>query len=333
MSSFLWPAETTELLHLFVNARWKHAAPVLHTWYAPDVLRTQFESDLAEEVGRVSDPAFAAAFRSHAPMEGVTRDEAYLNRVLEVPHLGAALVGLRFRALDLARPFVTVVAHSEPLPGVKELHDAVAFLRAQFAEFAPKHVQFFVPAGRELDETHFPPGSHWDVHVIAGRLNDLRKRPWPEHADRVTLDVPADLSFYPRYVAAYETLYAAHAEHREFARIEELDDLARYLQDGTLFEVRVDGAWAGVVAVTPAAEQGLSGFVVTEMFLEGAHRGRGFGPAVGRRLVERLQGEAGDVLYGTVHHGNVTARRSAYAAGREDVGAFFWVGPSCGRRE
>lgn len=321
-------ADPAGLLDLFVNVKFDQAPQVLHAWYTPDVLRAHLRADLAEEVERVFDTAFSAEFREHAPVAGVTRDEAYLNRVLEVPHLGAALVGIRFRALDLSRPFVTVVAHTAPLPAVEGLREATAFLREQFAAFAPKHVQFFVLEGHEIDESRCPPGSHWDLRLVAGTLTDLRAQAWLPYADRVRLAAPADLSFYPRYAAEYEALYAARSEHRDFARIEDEADLAAYLEEGTLFEVFVDGTWAGLVAATRAAEQGLRGFVVVEMFLDGAHRGRGFGPVVGRHLIGHLPAEDGDVLYGTIHHGNVSARRSAYAGGRVDVGAFFWVGAS-----
>ena len=115
-------------------------------------------------------------------------------------------------------------------------------------------------------------------------------------------------------------------EHRDFARIEIEADLDEHRQEGLLFEVRVDGAWAGVVAAVRSEKQGLRGFVVIEMFLDGAHRGRGWGPAVGRHLIERLPARAGDALYGTIHHGNAAARRSAERGGREDVGVFLWVG-------
>ncbi len=309
----------------FADATLAQAAPMLSRWYAQEELRAQFRDALRLEVERVFSDELAALFRQHAPVPGVGTDEAYKNRVVEVPHLGTALVGIRFRALDLSRPFVTVAAHTAPLPDPAGIQEAVSALREAFAVFAPTHVQVFVPAGVPLDADRFPSGAHWDVHVVAAPVAQLRERPLPAHHERVALRVPADLTFYPRYVQEFEALFARHPEHRDFTRIEAEEDLAGYRDQGLVFEVRIDGRWAGVVAATRAAEQGLRGFVVVEMFLDRAHRGRGLGPAVGRHLLDHLPAETGDVLYGTIHHDNRAARRSAARGGREDLGAFFWV--------
>ncbi len=320
------PADEAALLDLFAGAKLSQAPSNLKCWYSQDELRAQLRADLAGEVERVFSDDLAALFHQHVPVAGVISADAYKNRVLDVPGLGTALVGIRFRGLDLARPFVTVAAHTASLPGARGLREAAAFLHGQYAAFSPKHVRVFVPAGVAVELEALPPGSHWDVHLLAAPLAELRARPFPPRFERVTLEVPADLAFYPRYAREYETLFESHPEHRDFARIESKDDLAEYRHEGLLFEVRVDGAPAGVVAATRSEKEGLRGFVVVEMFLDGAHRGRGWGPAVGRHLIERLPAEVGDALCGTIHHDNAAARRSAERGGREDVGAFLWVG-------
>lgn len=319
------PTDEVDLIELFTEAKLAQVAPILHQWYAADELRTQFREAMRGSVERVFSDDLAALFRQHARVPGVETDDAYKNRVLDVPHLGTVLAGIRFRALDLSRPFVDVVAHTAPLLDAAGLLEATTFLRKQFAPFAPRHVQFFVPAGRVLDEGGFPSGTHWDDHVIAGLLATLRAQPAPRDLDRVALRVPTDLGFYSRYVQEFEALYAQRPQHRDFARIEAEEDLAEYLEQGLLFEVEVDGTWAGVVAATRSTEHGMRGFVVIEMFLDAAHRGGGLGPAVGRQLIEHLPAQVGDVLYGTIHHENVAARRSGLHGGREDIGAFFWV--------
>ncbi|MFT2720357.1 N-acetyltransferase family protein [Deinococcus sp. A31D244] len=323
--SSILPTDSLDLIDLFAQAKLAQAAPLICQWSETDVLYAHFQDALRKEVERVTSDDLAALFHQYAPVAGVETDEAYKNRVMVLPHLGTALVGIRFRSLDLSRPFVTVVAHTAPLPGTTGLVEAAAVLREAFQAFAPKHVQFFVPADVRLDETQLPGGTHWDVHVLAAPVAQLRHRAFPPHFDRVQLRVPDELETYPRYVQEFEALFEQHPQHRDFARIEAREDLAVYHQEGLVFEVEIDGAWAGLVAATRSAEQGLKGFVVVEMFLDGAHRGRGFGPAVGRHLIERLPMEPGDTLYGTIHHENRSARRSAELGGREDIGAFLWV--------
>ncbi|MFC4455530.1 GNAT family N-acetyltransferase [Deinococcus sonorensis] len=318
------PADEAGLLDLLTEARLAQAAPMLSRWFSPDQLRATLREDLHPELERRSSDALAALYRQHAPVEGVDHDSAYKNRILTVPPLGTALVGIRFRGMDLARPFVTAAATTR-LPDEAGLTEAAALLRQEFEAFRPRHLRLFVPAGVPIDLSALPPGSHWDHHLLAAPVTELRARPLPAFHARVQLQVPPDMGFYPQYVQAYEALFAANPSHREFTHAEAEEDLEELRQEGLVFEVRVDGAWAGVVAACRSSEQGVSGFVVTEMFLDAAHRGQGLGPAVGRHLLDRLPAESGDTLFGTIHHDNLPARRSAERGGRTDVGAFLWV--------
>lgn len=89
---------------------------------------------------------------------------------------------------------------------------------------------------------------------------------------------------------------------------------------GTLFEVLLDGNWAGVLAAEPAVAHGLRGATVVELLLTHEVRGRGLGKDLSVLLARNLPLPDDHVLHGTIHIDNHTARRSALAAGRIDVG-------------
>lgn len=101
-----------------------------------------------------------------------------------------------------------------------------------------------------------------------------------------------------------------------------------YLEDDHLFEIFVDGAWAGVIAVFRDTNTGLSGFCVVEVVLTETFRAQGLGSAVQRRLAAQLlsQGtEPTEILFGTVGDMNIPARRAAVRAGRVDLGGHVWL--------
>jgi GNAT superfamily N-acetyltransferase len=153
----------------------------------------------------------------------------------------------------------------------------------------------------------------------------MLRRPAPPHHDRVSVVPPAGLDFHPAYLAAYDELYAERPEHRAYAQPEGRDDLAEAAAAGGLFEIRVDGQAAGLVAGYRAEEQGMRGFLVGEFLLTRPFRGRGLGPAAQRRFAEALPREAGDVLMGTITEGNLASLATAKRCGREEIGGWLWV--------
>lgn len=317
------PAET-DLLGAVVAAKLGWLAPQLHRWYDDAALGTHLRDELAVEVRRVFDDALAAGFMTHCPVPGATVGD-FKNRWLALPGVGRALVGIRFKGLDPDRPFVDVVVTTRALETTAQFRGLVEALGRRFAVFAPRHVRVFVPSHLALELAPFVGRAEWEQRYLAAPIADMLRLPRPAGYERVTLAAPPSLDFYPRYVAAHEEVYALRPAHREYARPEARDDLAAYVDDGTLFEVFVDGRWAGVVAGGRAVEQGMRGFIVAEIVLTGTFRGRGLGAAVQRHFAEVLPHHTGDVLMGTIHSRNAAAVATAKRCGRADIGGYLWL--------
>jgi GNAT superfamily N-acetyltransferase len=153
-------------------------------------------------------------------------------------------------------------------------------------------------------------------------------QPEPDALGRVGLVRATTLTFYPRYADLYTQLHAESPELQAVAGPESEEDMQGYLEAGQLFEIFVDGAWAGVTAVFRGVNTGLSGFCMAEIALSGAYRGQGLGSAVQLQLVSQLiEGGAhsGDLLFGTIGVVNAPARRTALRAGRADLGGHVWA--------
>ena len=109
----------------------------------------------------------------------------------------------------------------------------------------------------------------------------------------------------------------AHGRH---TRVEDRADLQDLAERGFLYDVLVDGAWAGVLAAEPDARRGVRGATVVELILDHRHRGRGYGRHLST-LLARSRPAAGRPV-SPRHHPcrQRTSYRSALAAGRVDVG-------------
>ena len=98
---------------------------------------------------------------------------------------------------------------------------------------------------------------------------------------------------------------------------QDLQDLA---DRGYLFDVRVDGDWAGVLAAEPDARRGVRGATVVELILDHSLPRSRVRAAPEHPAVPGLPLPDDECLLGTIHADNVTSYRSALAAGRVDVG-------------
>ena len=293
--------------------------PLVRTWLGAQTIETNLQSELEGDLERLHSDALAAEFAHHCPVAGAAA-ETYKNRLLTVGEL-ELLVGIRFLGLDMNQPFVDVMYQSRETLTPGQLSTVQKAVRKAFAVFRPKRTRFYL-------SSHLPQmGADGDKRLIAAPLGVMLAQPRPATFDRVELRRAASLAFYPDYAAVYNELHADYPELRAVARLESEDDMQGYLEAGLLFEVFVDGVWAGVTAVYRDVNIGLSGFCVAEIVLAKAFRRRGLGHVVQFQLAAQLvkQGaRPNDLLFGTVGAVNVAARGAALRAGRVDLGGHVW---------
>jgi GNAT superfamily N-acetyltransferase len=294
--------------------------PLVRVWLSAETIERNLRHELEGDLERLRSDALAAEFGHHCPV-AETNAEDYKNRLLKVGGL-ELLTGIRFLGLDLAQPLVDVMYQSEATLTSEQLSDIQDASRQEFAVFRPKRVRFYVPS-------QLPRFSQdGDKQLIAAPLGVMLAQPGPGTVERVRLERATTLTFYPDYTAIYRQLRADYPELQAVTRAESQADMQAYLEDGYLFEIFVDGAWAGVTAVFRDTNTGLSGFCVAEIVLAKAFRAQGLGSAVQLKLAAQLlsQGtEPTEILFGTVGDVNIPARRTALRAGRVDLGGHVWL--------
>lgn len=258
----------------------------------------------------MTDLEFAEGFAAAQPQSGQP-PEAFLNRWVTIADDLSALVGPRYRSRDPAKPFVSVEASTRPITA-EDLPALRSVLGGEFSAFDPLYVRCW-----NAEPPGAWPGTRPDMRNVVGHIADLRQRPLPSS---LTARTATDLVFYDRYAAIHQTHVEREPEHAVHSRVETREDLTELIDDGTLFEVFVDDQWAGIVGAYADTRAGLTGFTVEELILDHAVRGRGYGSALSTVLARELPADGDTWLLGTIHADNVTAYRSALAAGRADVG-------------
>lgn len=322
----------SDLLADMVEARLGWISPAIRSWYAEDELRQHLRGALAIETERFESSTFGQELRDGVGVDGTPDPLAWANRRVDLADGGWAVTGIRFRGGDADRPFVDVVATTAPATpdGLVAVAEAVA---PAYRDFAPRCLRVDAPDPERLVEEmssdrRFGPGCAVDMYVVAGPVVELREHPRAPAYPVVSLRRGDPQQLAERVAAIYGELAERSPELAMWANPEDADSLAECAVEGLLFEVLVDGSAAGVVASVRYAAHAMAGFSVQELCLDAAHRGRHVAAATVQRLVDELPARAGDVLWGTIHPGNVPSLRNALSVGRVRVGGYVWVTPS-----
>ena len=109
-------------------------------------------------------------------------------------------------------------------------------------------------------------------------------------------------------------------------RIESKKTLAESDAEGLLYEIAVDGVWAGIVAARHQVIAGISGTYMIEILLDRVARGQRLGPAVHQRFATYVAAtDPSAVITGTIAAVNEPSLEAATRAGRVEIGAWHWA--------
>jgi L-amino acid N-acyltransferase YncA len=319
------------LLDDMVETRIEWTSALVRSWYDPAALAGQLRRGLTRESDRIGDEVFGTEFRDAVGVD-VPAPLAWANRRLELASDGWAVTGIRFRALDVTRPFVDVVATTAP-PTADGLAAVAAAAEREYRPFAPLCLRVAAPSPADLlaelaDDDRFESTSSIDMSLLAGLVSDLRERPRASSFAVVALRPGEPEPLAERVAAVYAERTGSEPAQAMWATPEDVESLGECAEEGLLFEVLVHGEPAGVVAAMREDAHGLAGFEVEEICLDAAHRGRRLAPATLQRLVDELPARPGDVLWGTIHPDNQPSLRNALSIGRQVVGGYLWVTPA-----
>ena len=292
--------------------------PMVRIW-----LGKAFEADLhlitAQQVALLTDDAVAGGYAEAMKVLALP-PTAFRARIVEIDGT-RVLARIDFPDTTGTNSFVEIFRATTP-PG--SITDATVFhrLAEAFAEFAPRRIQFYHPSHLLMAA----PGASVDQHFLAGLAREMATRSPAPGLERIELTRATNLSCYPRYKAAYRQMHDERPALLGSVRIEDEESLAACLADGLLFEIVVDGVWAGIVAARDRVFGGVRGVYMIEIVLDASHRGQSLGPAVHQRLAAIVStSKPAAVITGTIARANTPSLKTANRAGRVEIGAWYWL--------
>lgn len=309
-----------------------HAA---ERWTSPQIKdwSPQWRDNLAQwlepSLALVGDAEWGGQIRDMVQLP-VQDPLAWANRRVELSDGHWAIVGIRFRGRDIEKPFVDVIATSlSPVPsGLAALGEVLP----HFSAFSPLCLRVNLPdPERELQALAASNVEAWratpDLLIVGRPVADMLEQSAASRYDDVSLVACDPAAAEARVAAIYDELKPARPELDQWATPADADTLEDAAEEGLLFDIRVNGSSAGVVAAERDNAYGFTGFCMQEIVLDAAHRGQQLGVAALQRLCRELPDAPHDVLWGHIHPGNVPSLRNAQESGRNVVAAHTWLTP------
>lgn len=287
-----------------------------------EAVRDRIRREVEQELSRCTDDEFARGFYDYCKIEGTTPGD-YKYRILNTP-LGEAVASIRFIGGDLEKPAVFLIYRDFDLDTASDIQRVSEFIAFEYEDFTPKRIRWHIPEIKD-DLIKANPSIRGDLVYVAGFIDELRAAARPANFDRVRLRKAEGMGWYSDYTAEFDTIFREWPDFVEMARAEEQDTMKDLLDKGLLFEIEIDGSWAGIAAANRMTDNYLSGFCVIEELLVSAFRGQRLAPAVQRHLIEHLPASGDDMLFGTIHYENKPSLRTAMRTGRRPTGMFIFT--------
>jgi hypothetical protein len=288
--------------------------PVTRTWVDDESRLVALTEDHdAVDIPFAHDLGIAAARAERfAPGQPA---ESMLNYWVPVHEDLHAMLSMRFEGLDPTKPFVDATPMTRS-PRPDDLQALAAVAHEVYGSHHPRYVRVWA-AEPEI------PGTEPDRRFFAAPISQLRPHDVPPG---LALEPTATVDHYDEARQAYAAVDAAHPHHTAEASLQDREDLQESADDGLLFNITVNGEWAGYTGavIKPEDSLGLPAYVVLEIILAAPHRGHGYGPHLSTLLANALP-DPTRILIGTIHATNQGARTAAQTAGRQDVGGWLQV--------
>jgi GNAT superfamily N-acetyltransferase len=230
-----------------------------------------------------------------------------------------AMLSMRFENGDVTKPFADASHLSRPLE-TRDLEPLAFAAYNTYGMHNPRYLRLW-----SAEPVDVFPGSARDRRQFAAPIKDLQPCDVPPG---LVLTPAKDLEHYEDAQRAYNAVDQDHPDHPVQAGIQSRGSLEETVAAGMLFDVTVDGVWAGYVGALIESEETLAlpAYVVQELILAPEFRGRGLGTHLSTLMAQALP-DTHPILIGTIHANNNGATTAATKAGRQDIGG--WLQAPC----
>lgn len=248
-----------------------------------------------------------------------TSPEDYSEKILKLDERNFILAGIRFRGLDVKKPFIGVQI-SNSIVNESLIYQISELVKKEFAIFSPLAVQLKLPSNYPISM----PNMKIDRHTVVGSIENLLAIELNQIKDEIVLKPLHNTNFYDNYLKEYELFHQASPEFKFVVRAESLDDFQEAIKENLLFEIVINGKMGGIIAGSATDYYGVNAAYIVEEILYDPFRGKGFGAYIQKAFTKKLKGRF-SLLWGTISDLNYPSLKTALKNGRQvsEIDYFF----------
>jgi len=159
---------------------------------------------------------------------------------------------------------------------------------------------------------------------VAEFIDFLKEQPLPKNFSKIALHPATSLAWYPDYKKDYENICEKWPAFAEMAQVESEETLKNQIEKQLLFEISIEGKWAGIIATDNKSEFFLNGYCIIEEFINENFRGKKLASSVQRHLINKLPSNSNEMIFGTIHYKNQPSLSTALSVKRKTAGMYIF---------
>lgn len=272
-----------------------------------DNLKKEIESDF-NQLAELALPEVYTERFNYFKLDG-TRPIDFRERVLEIGNDKFIMAGIRFRGLNINRPFISIAPNFEITDNYFSL--LAELIQKEFSLFKPLPLQFQMPS--ECKYSSIDLGI--DRYTIVGKVNNLLSEQLPERVETIELIEIKHIDFYENYLNEYKIFHLNNPCLIDEVKPESLEDLTESMSNQLLYKIFIDNKEAGIIAGSIYNYYGVSSVCILEEILYDTFKGNGLGVYVQREFIKKLMGRY-ELLWGTISSLNTPSLKTALRNGR-----------------
>lgn len=285
-------------------------------------IRKLLLKEVEQNLTYCTDDDAAKRFYDYVKKEGSTPDD-YKYKLIITP-LGEMITSIRYVGGDLNKPAVYLIHKYFDLKELKDIKLIGEIIEKEYAVFKPKRLRWYSSAIETelIEDNDFIDG---DLIYVAEFVDNLKKQSLPKNFNKVTIHHATSLNWYSEYQKGFESIYKKQPAFIEMVQVESKDTFNELINKQLLFEINVDGNWAGIIAADKGHDYFFKGYYIVEEFLIEEFRGKQLASSAQRHLINQLESNTNEMLFGTIHFGNPASLRTALSAKRKVIGMYVFA--------
>ncbi len=284
--------------------------PVIYTFFTKKEIEQNLRTELLYDIERGLNNDFAEKYQKKCFVENTSPND-YKIRYFEFESGLKLLAGIRFRGLDIEKPYVALLHRNA---SIRELPFISNFVKDEFRIFRPKALLYHQSSHIV---GHSIPIEHKDKQILLGGIAEISNH---SVNDFITIERAVDSSFYQQYRDEYALFHKQYPERSDFARAESNEDIESHLKNAQVYLIKIANVFSGVFITMKESVLGAEGYYVIENFLFESSRGKGYAPQIQSLVCKELLLLGGKVLFGSIYPNNLASYTAAIRSGRIDIG-------------